>query len=304
MRVFSVVLCILIITLVVYVFLLKKQINKLSLKIKKMPTGSQYGSRLFLDFREKNLIQLVDSLNEMVDQYESEKVHIKKSEENLHLSITDLSHDLRTPLTVIDGYIQLLRHTDDPTKKMQYLDIIEQSVSKLVEMTNQFYDLTRIDINQKGMELSKITLNEIVQDDFLNFFDSFETAGVEIHFEDNQPRINILADKVLLNRVIQNVIQNILRYAKDEVHIEFAQDNKFGSVMIKNNIKSESRVSIEKVFDRFYTEKQSRTNAESSGLGLYISKRMIENMNGSMDAELNNQQFLIKIKLPSLEVEV
>jgi len=287
-----------IISLVIYLFLLKQQIRKLAQQVKKMPTISKNGSRLFVEFREKNLINLIDELNQMVNTYESEKVQIKHAEENLQLSITGLSHDLRTPLTAIDGYVQLLKLTDDPIKKNQYLDIIEVSISKLLEMTNQFYDLSRIDINQKGLNLVKLSLNEMIQDNFLSFFDSFEKAGLKIKFPENSKTIHVMADKILLNRVIQNVIQNILRYAQDQVEIDFDHQGNLGVLTVVNNIKKGSKMSIEKVFDRFYTESQPRTNTESSGLGLYISKRLIENMNGSMDAQLKGQKFSIVIKLP------
>jgi len=287
-----------IISLVIYLFLLKQQIRKLAQQVKKMPTISKNGSRLFVEFREKNLINLIDELNQMVNTYESEKVQIKHAEENLQLSITGLSHDLRTPLTAIDGYVQLLKLTDDPIKKNQYLDIIEVSISKLLEMTNQFYDLSRIDINQKGLNLVKLSLNEMIQDNFLSFFDSFEKAGLKIKFPENSKTIHVMADKILLNRVIQNVIQNILRYAQDQVEIDFDHQGNLGVLTVVNNIKKGYKMSIEKVFDRFYTESQPRTNTESSGLGLYISKRLIENMNGSMDAQLKGQKFSIVIKLP------
>ena len=287
-----------IISLVIYLFLLKQQIRKLAQQVKKMPTISKNGSRLFVEFREKNLINLIDELNQMVNTYESEKVQIKHAEENLQLSITGLSHDLRTPLTAIDGYVQLLKLTDDPIKKNQYLDIIEVSISKLLEMTNQFYDLSRIDINQKGLNLVKLSLNEMIQDNFLSFFDSFEKAGLKIKFPENSKTIHVMADKILLNRVIQNVIQNILGYAQDQVEVTFDHQGDVGVLTVVNNIKKGSKMSIEKVFDRFYTESQPRTNTESSGLGLYISKRLIENMNGSMDAQLKGQKFSIVIKLP------
>jgi len=294
----NIILLVIIISLVIYLFLLKRQIQKLSQQVKKMPTISKNGSRLFVEFREKNLINLIDELNQMVNTYESEKVQIKHAEENLQLSITGLSHDLRTPLTAIDGYVQLLKLTDDPIKKNQYLDIIEVSISKLLEMTNQFYDLSRIDINQKGLNLVKLSLNEMIQDNFLSFFDSFEKAGLKIKFPENSKTIHVMADKVLLNRVIQNVIQNILRYAQDQVEVTFDHQGDVGVLTVVNNIKKGSKMSIEKVFDRFYTESQPRTNTESSGLGLYISKRLIENMNGSMDAQLKGQRFSIVIKLP------
>lgn len=298
----NIILILMILALGYYIFSLKNQVRKTVKQMNEMPTISKNGSRFFVDFREKDLLKLVDALNKMVNDYESEKIVTKRTEKNLQLSITGLSHDLRTPLTAIDGYVQLLKTTDNPNKKQEYLDIIELSTSKLLEMTNQFYDLNRIDMRQKNLNLEKLLLNELVQNEFLNFFNSFEQLGLKINFSDTEINLPVMADKILLNRVVQNVIQNILRYTQKMVDIDYKQQDKWGIVMIKNNIKFDSHVSIEKVFDRFYTESPSRTNTEASGLGLYISKKIIEKMNGKMDAKLVGQWFTIEIRLPYMGI--
>lgn len=285
-----------------YIFSLKKQLSKTAKQINEMPTISKNGSRFFVEFREKNLLKLVDVLNQMVNDYESEKVEIKRTETNLQLSITGLSHDLRTPLTAIDGYVQLLKVTDDSNKRQEYLNIIESSTSKLMDMTNQFYDLTRVDLKQKNLDLRELNLKDLVQNNFLEFFSNFERVGLKINFFDSEMNLTVIADKMLLNRVIQNVIQNTLRYARQMVDVKYMQNDNWRTVIIQNDIKESSRISVERVFDRFYTESLSRTNAESSGLGLYISKKMIEKMQGEMDAELIGKKFAIKIRLPYVKI--
>lgn len=189
------------------------------------------------------------------------------------LSIAGLSHDLRTPLTSINGYVQLLHETTDETKRAHYVKIIEQSVKRLMTMTDHFYDLARIETNQKEMALASLSLSIVVEEMFLSFYEQFTEQNIELQFpEDTQDR-HIIADKFMLIRVLQNIAQNILRYAK-------------------------SKVAVEKVFTRFYTEVSSRTNTEANGLGLYLSKKLIEKMNGDMDAELKGNWFILTIRLP------
>lgn len=284
--------------LLLYINYLKRELRNLKNKIREIPASSGFGRRLFLDFREKTLLELVDELNQMVDAYESKIRQARQMEENVKLSIAGLSHDLRTPLTSIHGYIQLLQVTTEETKKAQYLEIIEHSVQRLMDMTDQFYDLTRIEMNQKEIVLSSICLSQLVEESFLSFYEQLEKKNIEIQFPEQTKDRPIIADSLLLNRVIQNIVQNILRYAKSKVVISYESEEDDLICIVKNDIKPESKVAIEKVFTMFYTEITSRTNTESSGLGLYLSKKLVEKMNGNMDATLNDNWFILKIRLP------
>lgn len=252
--------------LLLYIYFLKRQLRKLKQEIKEMPARAGFGSRLSLDFREKALMDLVDELNQMIDAFEEKNRQAKQMEENVKLSITGLSHDLRTPLTSISGYVQLLRATTDETKRAHYLTIIEQSVQRLIEMTDHFYDLARIETNQKEMTLSSVPLSSLVEDIFLSFYDQFEEKSIELQFPEQANDWQVIADPFMLTRVIQNVAQNILRYSKSQAVISYKSEGGDLILSVKNDIKPDSKVAIEKVFMRFYTEVTSRTNAEASGL--------------------------------------
>lgn len=281
-----------------YIYFLKRQIRQLKQEIKNVPDRSSFGGRLYLDFREQTLLELVDELNEMIDHFEEKNRQAKQMEENVKLSIAGLSHDLRTPLTAVNGYIQLLQATSDETKRANYYQVIEQSVNRLLDMTDQFYELARIETNQKEVELTSITLNKVVEETFLSFYEQFEEKNIDLDFPENYRETTVVADQLMLRRVIQNLIQNIIRYAERKAEIRFEYEKDFIVLIVKNDIKPNSKVAIDKVFMRFYTEVSSRINTESSGLGLYISKKLVEKMNGRMAARLEDQKFIIEIYLP------
>ncbi|MCH1624392.1 sensor histidine kinase [Ferdinandcohnia quinoae] len=285
--------------LLFYIIFLKRELRKLKHGVKGIPARASYGSRLYLDFREKTLMNLVDELNRMIDAFEEKQQQAKQMEENVKLSIAGLSHDLRTPLTSINGYVQLLHATTDEAKKAHYLKIIEHSVIRLIEMTDEFYDLARIETNQKEITLSSTSLSNLVEDIFLSFYEQFEEKKIELQFQEQVYDPQIIADKLMLTRVIQNIAQNILRYANSKAVIAYENAENHLIFTVKNDIKQESKVAIEKVFLRFYTEVTSRTNTESSGLGLYLSKKLVEKMNGKMDADLNDNWFILKIHFPT-----
>lgn len=285
--------------LLFYIFFLKRELRKLKQEIQEIPTNASYGSRLYVDFREKAIMELVDELNQMIDAFEEKNREAKRMEENVKLSIAGLSHDLRTPLTSIHGYVQLFHAATDETKKTQYLKIIEHAVKRLMEMTDHFYDLARIEMNQKEMALSSISLSNLVEEIFLSFYEQFEEKHIELQFpEPAHERHTIIADPLLLTRVIQNIVQNILRYANSRAVIRYLEEDGHLIFSVKNDIKPDSKIAIEKVFARFYTEVSSRTNTESSGIGLYLSKKLVEKMNGSMDAALQDGWFILNIHLP------
>ena len=284
--------------LLFYIYFLKQELQKLKQEIKEIPIRASFGSRLSLDFRDKTLMELVDELNQMIDAFEEKNHQAKQMEENVKLSIAGLSHDLRTPLTSINGYVQLLNEATDETKRVHYLKIIEHSVKRLTEMTDHFYDLARIETNQKEMTLSSIPLSNLVEEIFLSFYDQFEEKKIELQFPEQIHDHQIIADKFMLIRVIQNSVQNILRYANSKAVISYENEGDYLIFSIKNDIKSDSIVSVEKVFMRFYTEVTSRTNTEASGLGLYLSKKLVEKMDGKMDAELDGNWFILRIRLP------
>lgn len=288
----------LILALLFYIFFLKIELRKLKNKLKTMPVHSGFGSRLSVDFRQKETLDLVEELNKMIDVYEDKNRQSKKMEDNVKLSIAGISHDLRTPLTSINGYVQLLRKTDDIEKRQQYLNVIERSVNRLIEMTDSFYDLARIETNQKEMELTSIALPALVEETFLSFYEQFEVNHLEVVFPEYSKSDEIIADQLMTVRVVQNIIQNILRYADSTAIISYSMQDNYLKFSVKNDVKTDSKIAIEKVFSRFYTEDVSRTNVEASGLGLYMSKKLVEKMDGKMNAEMNGKWFTVNIYLP------
>lgn len=292
-----IILGLIVLGLIGYLVLLKRQIRQLTKAVVSLPTTAENGSRLFLDFREENLIQLITALNQMVNTFEQERHQVHKAERQLQLSITGLSHDLRTPLTAIKGYVQLLQQTQDPFKRARYLKMIQESITKLTNMTDSFYELTRLDAQQKQVVLKPIILNECVEEAFLEFFESLNRHKIQVHFEPLKCPITVQADVQLLTRVLQNVIQNILRYAKGQVQITYECQEDWGIVRIGNPMLVDHHLVIQQVFEQFYTASGSRTNTESSGLGLYLSRQLAEAMGAVMTAELKENQFVIQLKL-------
>lgn len=171
-----VILSLLLIGLVLYLFFLKREIRLLTTSVRNIPTTSKYGSRLFNTFYKPDLVKLVDEINTMIDAYEAEKEKLNLTEQSVQHAITSISHDLRTPLTAMKGYLQLLQNEQElnPTHLMQ----IEASVERLVVLTNEFYELAKFTIDSTQTNWQKIEVIQTIETIFLNYYENFEKQGI------------------------------------------------------------------------------------------------------------------------------
>lgn len=210
-----VILSLLLIGLVLYLFFLKREIRLLTKSVHNIPTTSKYGSRLFNTFYEPDLVNLVDELNTMIDTYEAEREQLNVTEQTIQHAITSVSHDLRTPLTAIKGYLQLLQNEQElnPTHLIQ----IETSVERLIVLTNEFYELAKFTIDSEQMNWQKIEVIQTIETIFLSYYENFEKQGIQVDFPTDCPTYWLITDEQKFQRIIENLIQNILRYGQSRL---------------------------------------------------------------------------------------
>ncbi|KAF1302321.1 sensor histidine kinase [Enterococcus sp. JM9B] len=280
-----------------YLYSLKRELRRLRQKIKKLPEHASHGGRVAVDFHEKELVQLVESINQLVSYYEEQSIHSKQLENNLQQAITGLSHDLRTPLTAISGYTQLMEKEIDPQKRQHYLQNIRKSVDRLIEMNEHFYELARIELDQQPIQQVRFSSYQLLEELFISYYEQFVEGQLVVQFPEDVPETWILGDPLLYTRVVQNIIQNSLRYAKKQIVISVTVEEQV-LLRIENDLK-DSSLDVQRVFDRFYTGNASRTNA-ASGLGLTIAKTMTEKMGGKMTAEMKDNLFCLHLSFPKI----
>ncbi len=281
-----------VIILFMYIINLKKEIKAVSSEIKK--NHSEYRN-IRIKTTDRHIEQLVVNINKLYD--ENQKVNVKKKEVELELkqSIENMAHDLRTPLTSIMGYIQLIKDEEvTEEEKSKYIDIVEKRTNVLQTLITSFYDLSRIEGNEYNFNLSKINLANVLCENIALFYNEFAEKFMEPIIEIQENTSYIISDKNAINRVFSNLISNILKYGDKYTKITLKEEDEFIITEFINYAPNLVEEDINKMFERFFTANKSRSD-KNTGLGLSITKAFVENLGNNIEAKLLNENLVISI---------
>lgn len=279
-------------------YIIRREIRRLTIHIGELGVNACYGQRLYLEENDRALAKAILEINRIVDGYENKLRRIGEMERNIRLTISGISHDLRTPLTSVAGYLQLLKKAPSPEKQKEYLGIILDSVRVIQELTESFYELSRLELDENNYDFQSLNLEHAVCECFLRFYEDFARKNIEIDILDAAKPPIIRADPLALQRVLHNLIQNLMRYAQGTVSVSFVEEVGFHGVKVGNETEVPLPNDIDSIFERFYTADQSRSG-QGMGLGLYVSRKLVNDMGGVISAEKDRQRIFITVKLPT-----
>ncbi len=240
---------------------------------------------------------VVKKINLMIENNHKAKVEISKEQIALKQAIADISHDIRTPLTAVMGYLQLAEKEDQRTN----ISIALERARYCSSLVNDFFELSIID--SKGCEpvMESVDVNDMLCELILANFPNFEAKSITPHFEDSGKPVYAYADRKMLTRVIQNLISNGIKYGSDWLDFTLTADEAV-HISVSNPI-SDNEINTEKMFDKFYRASRPRTEG-GAGIGLYICKQFIEAMNGGVSASIRDGVLTITVTLDIYDVSV
>lgn len=278
------ILIIIIIILFIHLMLTKKEITNIEKQLKNINKNNE-NDKLTISLINKDIEKLTQSINNTLDlKRQSESNNIKLQCE-LKKTIANMSHDLRTPLTSIIGYIQFCKLDDvSLDEKKEYLDIAEQRANSLKKLLNDFYELSLIESFDYEMKLEKINISRILQEILLQRYSDFMGRNLEPKIEIQSDSINIIGDKKSLERIIENLLSNSIKYAKDSLNISLFLQADIVELKISNTVNNIECLDVSKIFDRFYMADKNRSG-KGTGLGLSIVKSLITKMHGSISVD-------------------
>lgn len=244
---------------------------------------------------DKDLEALVAEVNLIFDSKQKVVAEKNKREEELRASIANMSHDLRTPLTSIMGYLQMIRLENvSENDKNEYMDIVEKRTKSLQQLISSFYDLSRIEGNEYNFNYKKVNLSNILCENIAVFYNDFINNNIEPIIEIDENIKEIISDEGAITRIFSNLIGNMIKHGENFVKITLKQQDDVIITEFINKAIGLTEENVDKLFDRFYTVDKSRSD-RNTGLGLYITKVLVEKLGYNIIAKIDNENLVIKI---------
>lgn len=253
---------------------------------------------LTADFPSKDVNLLVNAMNELLENDRHYIAEMEKKENSVKETITNISHDLRTPLTAIQGYTQMLAASEVLlSEEKEAVAIINERVGALNQMLNQLFEFARLEAGEMKLEAGNVDLNAILKATILSFYHNFEERLETPEFEIADEKFMFYGDENAITRIFTNIIYNALVHGKDAYKIRSFRQEGYYIFCFQNRTTDILKEDMEQLFERFYTTDKSRTK-KTTGLGLTIAQKLTQQMGGQIQAELENEIFKITIRFP------
>ena len=249
------------------------------------------------EMKKGHIGELAELLNTLLKERKKERADYQKKEQMIADIYTNLSHDIRTPLTSLDGYFQLLEETQEENDRKRYIQIIQERIESLKEMLEELFTYTKLQNGTYELKLEPQNVGQILKETVFSYYDDWAEQGISPQFEITEEPVWIRGNKQALRRTIQNIIKNGLDYGNKEIRIQLSRNEKQMELVFRNKIEPGEQIDISRVFERFYKADKARSKS-STGLGLSIAKGFVQKMHGEIAAEIKEDWFCIKISFP------
>ncbi|MEK3713852.1 sensor histidine kinase [Paenibacillus sp. FSL R7-0333] len=263
-----------------------RQLDYIHYKLESIIEGGSH-ERLLLMSSSPQVQQLLTDLNRLLDVNHQGAAKRSKLEQSMRGMLANVSHDLKTPLTVVLGYIETLLHDEAISKEEQerMLRTIHTKAGEVIVLMNRFFDLAKLESGDRDIPLSRVELGEICRRNILSFYDLLSESGTEVQIEIPEEPLHIMGNDEALDRILTNLLSNAITYgnAGGVLGLKLYPDAGRVCIEVWDRGKGIAEGHEDKVFERLYTLEDSRNrDYQGSGLGLTITKRLTEQMNGTI----------------------
>ncbi|MCR5340396.1 MAG: HAMP domain-containing histidine kinase [Saccharofermentans sp.] len=276
--------------LVIKVLLLERAFGEIDCQVKDHLDGTN-SSAFALSTSDRKARKLANSLNGALQELHEERVFLKDGDRRMKANVTAISHDIRTPLTAINSYVELLENETDETKRKEYLERIKERTSELKDLTGELFKYSVSSEMQYDSQLSteELDLQSIIENSLISFYKEFTSKGISPETDLPVEKVMVNSNRKTLMRIFDNVFSNAAKYASS-LSVKLTED---GVVTVSNDAPELTAVQVSRLFDKYYTV---RDGSNSTGLGLSIAKDLISKNGGSISADLNEGMLTITLR--------
>lgn len=271
------------------VFIMRKSIKEIQTDFSEKLT-TDTNTVISVSSNDKEIRKLAESINSQLKILREEKLKYQQGNTELKTAVTNIAHDLRTPLTAICGYLELLKNEEKSTDVERCLGIIEDRTDTLKHLTEELSRYSLIISQDDEVKNEEVCVNYVLEETIAAYYGALKEKNITPEVIITEKRIVRNLDKTALSRIFGNILSNAVKYSDGDLQIVL---NNFGEITFSNTATGLDETQVAKLFDRFYTVENART---STGLGLSIARTLVERMNGIISASYTNSKLAICIQ--------
>lgn len=249
-------------------------------------------TRIDISSGDRSMRRLAVAVNRELGKLRAERLRFQQGDTELKQAVTNISHDLRTPLTAICGYLDLLEEEEKPENVERYLAIIRNRSDMLIRLTEELFRYSVIHSREKELAREPVVINHVLEQSVAAFYTALREHSIIPRIQMPEEKVIRMLDGAALSRVCSNLIHNAIKYSDGDLDVTLEPT---GEIMFANTAQGLDEVQAGKLFDRFYTVETAR---RSTGLGLAIARDLVEQMEGTITAEYEDGRLGIRLFFP------
>lgn len=247
-----------------------------------------------LSCNDRHMRSLAEAINIQLRELQKQRHQFRQGDLELKNAVLNISHDLRTPLTAVCGYLDLLEEEEMPKTAKRYLAVIRNRTEAMARLTEELFQYSVVLSSEDKLKKEPVVINSILEESIAAYYVSLKERGIVPKVQIPEQKIVRMLDRSALSRIFSNLLQNAVKYSGGDLDITLTEE---GEIIFANTAPGLTKVQAGRLFDRFYTVE---TAEKSTGLGLSISKVLVLQMDGNISAEYEKNQLTIYLSFPSI----
>lgn len=292
----SIILFVICVILIIKIYFTNKAIKKIGKDLEEI-LNNDTNSLVMVSTSNKQIKKIANKLNTELKRLRKAKIQYENGSEELKRTITNISHDMRTPLTAISGYIELMENSNDGEKykvktqyNQKYIEIIKRKTNELIELTEQLFTFSTTMDTLWKMNKENCCINEILEESLAEYYSIFKKDSIV-------PEINICNEKICRNlnknslvRIFENILSNMVKYSDGDFKVNLERS---GKIIFSNKAEGLDTTTVQKIFDRYFTVENAKS---ATGVGLSIAKQLVELNDGTITAKYADGNLVVEVK--------